>query len=234
MEPISITRRSCVPTPTVRSPCLTSTSKRAFRPSTTSRSFAWTVQVCPSAAAATCLTQTSKPTVALPSSRFSKASIAALRSIIPIMPGVESTRAPIVPPTSVSSIPSTTNSSLRSIPGSNINAPPPPLRVRGLRESSDHPQPARDAERLAGDVGGVVGGEEGDSRRDLLRPAEPLQLGPALHRLDHLLADLAQLLGLHEQRSLDRARRDRVRGDPETGALAGDHLGEADHAGLGG
>ena len=34
-----------------------------------------------------------------------------MRSIIPIIPGVESTLAPIVPPTSVISRPSTTNSS---------------------------------------------------------------------------------------------------------------------------
>ena len=39
--------------------------------------------------------QTSKPTVALPSGRFSKESIAAVRSIIPIIPGVESTLAPM-------------------------------------------------------------------------------------------------------------------------------------------
>ena len=37
------------------------------------------------------MTQTSKPTVALPSGRFSKERIAAQRSIIPIIPGVEST-----------------------------------------------------------------------------------------------------------------------------------------------
>ena len=55
-----------MPTPIVRSPSLTSTSKRSLRSSTTSRSLAWTVQLAPSAAAATCLTQTSKPTVALP------------------------------------------------------------------------------------------------------------------------------------------------------------------------
>ena len=49
--------------------------------------------------------QTSKPTVALPSGRFSKARIEAQRSIIEIIPGVESTFTPIVPPTSVSSRP---------------------------------------------------------------------------------------------------------------------------------
>ena len=75
------------------------------------------MQGCPLAAAATCLTQTSKPTVALPSGRFSKARIEAQRSIIEIIPGVESTFTPIVPPTSVSSRPSAVNSSLRSMPG---------------------------------------------------------------------------------------------------------------------
>ena len=77
-----------------------------------------TAQVDPSSAAATCLTQTSNPTVALPSGRFSKARIEAQRSIIAIIPGVESTLEPIVPPTSVTRRSSTTNSSLRSSPGS--------------------------------------------------------------------------------------------------------------------
>ena len=49
------------------------------------------MQFAPSAAPATCLTQTSKPTVALPSGRCSKERIAELRSIIAIIPGVEST-----------------------------------------------------------------------------------------------------------------------------------------------
>src|SRR5688572_25352516 len=62
--------------------------------------------------------QTSKPTVALPSGRCSRARIAALRSIIPIIPGVDSTETPIVPPTSVSRRPSTVNSSVRETPGS--------------------------------------------------------------------------------------------------------------------
>src|SRR5512132_3376207 len=94
------------------------------------------------------------------------------------MPGVESTLAPIVPPTSVSRRSSTTNSSVRSIPGW-INAPPPPAphgsrcrapsHERGLRESLDHPQATRDAERLAGDVGGVVRGKEGDRGGDFFR-----------------------------------------------------------------
>ena len=70
----------------------------------------------PSAAAATCLTQTSKPTVALPSGRCSNERIAELRSIIAIIPGVESTEMPIVPPTSVSSRSSTVNVSVRSMP----------------------------------------------------------------------------------------------------------------------
>ena len=74
----------------------------------------------PSAAAATCFTQTSKPTVALPSGRFSNERIEAVRSIIAIIPGVESTRTPIVPPTSVTSRSSTVNSSERSMPGSRL------------------------------------------------------------------------------------------------------------------
>ncbi len=69
----------------------------------TSRSTALTVQVEPSPEAPTCFTQTSKPTVAFPSGRCSRQRIAALRSIIAIMPGVERTLMPIVPPTSVRS-----------------------------------------------------------------------------------------------------------------------------------
>ena len=69
--PTSITRRSWVPTPIVRSPSRTSTSNRSLRPSTTSRSVERTWQREPSAAAETCFTQTSKPTVAFPSGRFS-------------------------------------------------------------------------------------------------------------------------------------------------------------------
>ena len=61
------------------------------------------MQRAPSAAAATCFTHTSNPTVALPSGRCSYERIAAFRSIIAIIPGVERTRTPIVPPTSVTS-----------------------------------------------------------------------------------------------------------------------------------
>ena len=62
---------------------------------------------------ATCLMQTSKPTVAVSSGRCSSASIAAVRSIIAIIPGVERTLTGMVPPTSVSSGPSTVNSCSR-------------------------------------------------------------------------------------------------------------------------
>ena len=107
-----------MPTPIVRSPSRTSTAKRSLRPSSTSSSRACTVQALPSAAAATCLMQTSKPTVAFPVGRFSKARIEQQRSIIEIIPGVESTFTASVPPTSVSSRPSPVNSSARSMPGS--------------------------------------------------------------------------------------------------------------------
>src|SRR5512143_118377 len=228
----------------VRSPSLTSTSKRSLRASATSRSLACAVQVWPSAAAPTCLTQISKPTVAFPSPRCSKASIAALRSIIAIIPGVERRLAPIVPPTSVSRLPSTTNSSVRSMPGSNVirrllrsegavqaeSSPHPTARSRA--GSSDHPEAARDAERLAGDEGGVIGGEEGDRRGHLLRPAEAAQLRAPLHRLDDLLADLPELGCLHQQRGLDRTGCDRIGRDPETSPLARHHLGEGDHPAL--
>ena len=52
-------RRSCVPTPIVRSPSSTSTSKRNLRSSTTSRSAARTTRRVPSRAPPTCLTHTS-------------------------------------------------------------------------------------------------------------------------------------------------------------------------------
>ena len=85
----SITRRSCVPTPIVRSPSPTSTSKRHLRSSTISRSVARAVQRAPSRAAPTCLMQTSKPTVTWPSARCSARASRQVRSIIPIIPGVE-------------------------------------------------------------------------------------------------------------------------------------------------
>ena len=44
---------------------------------------------------------------------------------------------------------------------------------------SDHPEAAADAEGLAGDVGGVVGGEEGDRGGDLVGLAEAAKLGLA-------------------------------------------------------
>jgi hypothetical protein len=64
------------------------------------------------------LTQTSNPTVARPSGRCSSDRIAEQRSIIAIIPGVESTLLPIEPPTSVSKRSSTTKVSSRLIPGS--------------------------------------------------------------------------------------------------------------------
>src|SRR4051794_10672151 len=115
----------------------------------------------------------------------------------------------------------------------------PRLSAEGLppgppRRALDHAEAAAYAERLARHVAGVVAGQEGDCRRDLLGPAEAAHLGGAFHRLDHLLADLAELLGAHQQGGLDRAGGDRVGGDAVAGGLAGDRLGEADHAGLGG
>src|SRR4051794_28733334 len=60
---------------------------------------------------------TSKPTVALPSGSSGYTSMAAVRSIIATIPGVDSTETPIVPPTSVSSGPSTVNSCSFVMPG---------------------------------------------------------------------------------------------------------------------
>ncbi len=110
-------RRSCA------RPRATSTAKRSLRPSATSFRRAVTAHTAPSAAAPTCLMHTSKPTVAWPSGRCSKASTEAQRSIIAIIPGVESTFTGSVPPTSVRSRSSTVNSSRRSMPGRERHAP---------------------------------------------------------------------------------------------------------------
>jgi hypothetical protein len=74
----------------------------SLRSSTISRRTARATHWAPSCAAATCLMQTSNPTVARPSGTCSSARLAAQRSIIAIMPGVERTRTGIVPRTSVS------------------------------------------------------------------------------------------------------------------------------------
>ena len=75
---------------------------------------------------------------------------------------------PIVPPTSVEQ-PRRSTDEL-------VGALDPAPRPRAATPS-DHAEAAADAERLAGDVGGVVGGEEGDRGGDLLGLAEPPQLG---------------------------------------------------------
>src|SRR4051794_18473775 len=104
------------------------------------------MQRLPSVAPATCLTHTSKPTVALPSGRWEAARIAALRSIMAIIPGVESTETPIVPPTFVSRRSSTTNSDSRDMPGSSATgghrtSAPPGTTPRG-HEQSRHGRPS--------------------------------------------------------------------------------------------
>ncbi|MCY1158907.1 MAG: hypothetical protein MOP51_1931, partial [Citricoccus sp.] len=140
------TRRSWIPTPRVRSPSRTSTSKRHLRSSAISRSLAVTLHFAPSPAPATCLMQTSNPTVAWPSGRCSSASIAAHRSIIPIIPGVERTLTGIVPPTSVRSMPSTVNSSVRSAPsGAIVGRGPYSLARPWQTASRSSAAPARSA-----------------------------------------------------------------------------------------
>src|SRR4051794_27494938 len=62
----------------------------------------------------------------------------------------------------------------------------------GPRNRSDHAEAAGDAERLAGDVRGVVRGKEGDRCCNLLGLAQAAHLGGGTHRLDYLLADLAE------------------------------------------
>src|SRR3954451_3696268 len=103
-------RPSCVPEPISRSPSDTDTSNLNLRPSTTSRSTAFAEQFAPSTAAPKWRMQTSKPTVKTWPFISSAAQIAAARSIIATIPGVESTGFGSVPPTSVSSCPSTMKS----------------------------------------------------------------------------------------------------------------------------
>src|SRR6188472_3279069 len=122
------------------------------------------------------------------------------------MPGVERTRTPIVPPTSVSSRSATSNSLVRSMPGRKASPSPrsyspwaasgtPPsgsLVLPSSATGSDHPQSARDPESLPGDEGRVVGGQERHRGRDLVHLAKPAHLGRRLHRLDDPLTHLAQ------------------------------------------
>src|SRR3954451_3606097 len=103
-------RPSCVPEPISRSPSDTDTSNLNLRPSTTSRSTAFAEQFAPSTAAPKWRMQTSKPTVKPWPFISSAAQIAAARSIIATIPGVESTGFGSIPPTSVSSCPSTVKS----------------------------------------------------------------------------------------------------------------------------
>src|SRR3954469_19850343 len=73
------------------------------------------------------------------------------------------------------------------------------------RSASDHAEAAAYAERLARHIAGVIAREEGCGCCHLLGLAEAAHLGGSFHRLDHLLADLAELLGAHQQGGLDRA-----------------------------
>src|SRR5215470_4667830 len=65
------------------------------------------------------------------------------------------------------------------------------LAHRARPRSAQHPVPAVDADGLAGDVAGVVGGEENDSAGDVLGFAEPPERDPVdealLARLAHRL-----------------------------------------------
>ena len=109
-----IARRSWVPRPSTRSPSRDLDLEAQLAPVGDLEQPRDAVHSAPSQAPATCLMQTSKPTVGRPSARCSAASRAAVRSIIAIIPGVERTRVGSVPPTSVSSPSSTVKGSLRS------------------------------------------------------------------------------------------------------------------------
>ncbi len=216
--PTWITRRSWVPTPIVRSPSVTSTAKRSLRSSSTSWSIERTMHSDPSRAAATCLTQTSKPTVAEPSGSCSNARIAEFRSIIAIIPGVERTLEPIVPPTSVRRR-SSTLKVVRAL-GADLelhqHMPMPPETPSVSPVMYEESSEERKATTAATSSGVPM-------RRSCV---------PGLHVVDDLLADLAELERLHQERRLDRPRADRVHGDPEARPFASHRLREAQDAAL--
>ena len=101
-------------------------------------------------------------------------------------------------------------------------------------------QPPSTGDRGAGDRGcGVRGEEHGDARRALDGGKALVRLLREQHVADDLLARDAVGLGLAvdlrlDQRRIDIARADGVAGDALLGRLERGHLGQAEHAVLGG
>src|SRR5438045_5518503 len=89
---------------------------------------------------------------------------------------------------------------------------------------------AIDADRLAGDETGFVGGEIGDHRGDLVGAAEAAdrdRLG-ALAEAGFEIVAVFTPVGADRARSADWARTDRVDRDPERRQVERQRLGEAD------
>src|SRR5581483_6300084 len=105
-----------------------------------------------------------------------------------------------------------------------VSARPPP------RAPLDHCQAAADRQRLAGYVGSVVGGEEGDRGGDVGGLGDPPQRHRTLERLVQLGIERGQLL---ELRRVGRARAYAVDRDVVARHLARERLAERDHAALG-
>src|SRR5580658_5460756 len=80
----------------------------------------------------------------------------------------------------------------------------------------------------AGDEAGVLGGQEGDTARDLLRMAQAPDRDPRDNLLQHIARYRADHFGI------DVARRNRVYGDAESRTLLRQRLGEPVDARLGG
>src|SRR5271163_307174 len=89
---------------------------------------------------------------------------------------------------------------------------------------------AVDADGLAGDEGGVVGGEEGDHRRDLVWGAEAADRDRfrALGKADFEVVAIFAAVGADRARGADRAGADGVYGDPDRREVQRQGFGEAD------
>src|SRR6266850_1315960 len=103
------------------------------------------------------------------------------------------------------------------------------FRVSSSNESSHHILPAVRRQRRTGNQAGLVGGEEHDAARDLLRLAQATERD---ERQDVLLQHVLRYRPDHF--GGDIAGADRVDGDTALGAFLRQRLGEAELAGLGG
>src|SRR5579884_2009873 len=98
--------------------------------------------------------------------------------------------------------------------------------VSSLLSPSHHGETAPHAQRLAGDEGRLVGGEEHDGRRHLLRRGQAAERRRPHDGLDQLLVPLGREPA--EQRGVGEARGHHVDADPGGRHLAGQGLAEGD------